>query len=262
MAVAQEPAAAWAWFVTDEARAQVESQGTTLQSHPWCPGAWTAAGSPRELMRQVSGGGAVTQDPSSQMVARIAVQVVAGRGRAADLCAAPGGKTALMRLLGEWDLLVAGDRSLAKTARLGRRIQDVPVVAADAARPALAEGGWNLIVLDAPCSGTGTFRRHPELKWKLGSEAISEVAAHQRPMIDAALELLAPGGVLVYATCSVEPEENEGHFEIVPVGFESEALDELLPAGLPWTRTDAGGVRILPHEHGDGFTMHSVRRRG
>ena len=81
-------------------------------------------------------------------------------------------------------------------------------------------------------------------------------------MIRAALELLGPGGVLVYATCSVEPEENEDHFEIVPAGFERVVLDDLLPAGLPWTETAAGGVRILPHEHGDGFTVHSVRRCG
>ena len=261
MAAAQEPAAPWVWFVTEDARTDVESTGTTLRSHPWCPASWTAAGSPGDLMRQVSGGGAVAQDPSSQMVARIAASVAAGRGRAADLCAAPGGKTALMRRLGEWNLLVAGDRNVAKTARLRRRLRELPVVAADAARPAFAAGAWDLVLLDAPCSGTGTLRRHPELKWRLGSEAISEAADRQRPMIAAALDLLSPNGVLVYATCSVEPEENEDHFEVVPAGFERVVLDDLLPAGLPWTESAAGGVRSLPHEHGDGFTVHSVRRR-
>jgi 16S rRNA (cytosine967-C5)-methyltransferase len=211
-------------------------------------------------MRQVSGGGAVAQDPSSQMVARVAVSVAAGRGRAADLCAAPGGKTALMRRLGEWNLLVAGDRSVVKTFRLRRRLAGLPVVAADAARPALAAGVWDLVLVDAPCSGTGTLRRHPELKWRLGSEAISRAADRQRPMIRAALDLLTPNGVLVYATCSVEPEENEDHFETVPAGFERVVLNDHLPAGLPWTATAAGGARILPHEHGDGFTLHSVRR--
>ena len=116
------------------------------------------------------------------------------------------------------------------------------------------------MLLDAPCSGTGTFRRHPELKWRLTPESIADAAAHQRPMIDAALDLLAPGGVLVYATCSVEPEENEAHFRDVPEGFEHRFLEDLLPAGMPWTETDAGGVRILPHEDGDGFTVHAWTR--
>ena len=89
------------------------------------------------------------------------------------------------------------------------------------------------MLLDAPCSGTGTFRRHPELKWRLTPESIAEAAQHQRPMIDAAFDLLAPGGVLVYATCSVEPEENEGHFENVPEGFERVA----------WTITCRPGCR-------------------
>jgi len=262
MAAAQEPAAPWVWFASDEARAAVEGAGGTLRSHPWCPGTWTATNGRSELMQEVARGGAVVQDPSSQMVARIAVSAVGGNGSAADLCAAPGGKTALMRRLGEWDLLVAGDRSLAKAGRLGRRLRTVPVLAADATRPALAGGAWDLVLLDAPCSGTGTCRRHPELKWRLQPEAISEAAGKQRPMIAAALELLAPGGVLVYATCSVEPEENEGHFETAPAGFEPMATDDLLPAGLPWTETAAGGVRILPHEHGDGFTVHALRRKG
>ena len=80
-------------------------------------------------------------------------------------------------------------------------------------------------------------------------------------MIDAALGLLAPGGVLVYATCSVEPEENEDHFENLPDGFDRAAMDDHLSEGTPWIETSADGVRILPHEHGDGFTMHALRRR-
>jgi 16S rRNA (cytosine967-C5)-methyltransferase len=79
-------------------------------------------------------------------------------------------------------------------------------------------------------------------------------------MIAGALDLLAPGGVLVYATCSVEPEENEGHVENLPKGFDPVPLDDHLPVGMPWSETTAGGVRILPHEHGDGFTVHALRR--
>jgi len=261
MAAAQEPASPWVWFVDDRKMTVAEDGGVVFESHPWCPGAWTATEGRPELMALVSGGGVVVQDPSSQMVARIAVSVADGRGSAADLCAAPGGKTALIGKLGRWDALVAGDRSPAKAVRLSRRLGDVAVIVSDAGQPALAPGVWNLVLLDAPCSGTGTLRRHPELKWRLTPEAIADTAALQRPMIDAAIDLLALGGVLVYATCSVEPEENEGHFESLPSGVECVALDEHLDAGLPWTETSAGGVRILPHEHGDGFTVHAVRRR-
>ena len=260
MAAAQEPAPPWVWFSSDDAKADVVETGAILERHPWCPGTWTATEGRSELMRAVHRGRAIVQDPSSQLVARLSVSVVDGGGTAVDLCAAPGGKSAMIERLGRWRLFVVADRSPAKVVRLGRRLGDVPVLVTDALRPALAVGAWDLVLLDAPCSGTGTLRRHPELKWRLRPEAIVEAAANQRPMIEAALELLAPGGVLVYATCSVESEENEGHFDTVPAGYETVVMDELLPADLPWTETSAGGVRILPHEHGDGFTVHALRR--
>ena len=261
MAAAQESAPPWVWFTDDQSKADAEGRGVVLESHPWCPGAWTATEGRSELMARIQRGGVVVQDPSSQLVAHLAVNVAGGRGCAADLCAAPGGKTALMHKLGQWSVFVAGDRSPAKASRLGGRLGEVPVIVADAHHPALTVGGWDLVLLDAPCSGTGTLRRHPELKWRLTPEAIADAAGHQRSMIDATIDLLAPGGILVYATCSVEPEENEEHFEDIPEGFESVPLGDHLPQDLPWTETSAGGVRILPHEHGDGFTVHAVRRR-
>jgi len=262
MSAAQEPADPWVWFADDASRAEAEGSGAALEAHPWCPGAWTAGDGRSALMARVHAGDAVVQDPSSQLVAHLASAVVGGRGSAADLCAAPGGKTALLNRLGDWDRLVAGDRSPAKAHRLGRRIDPVPVVAADAVRPALPAGVWHLVLLDAPCSGTGTFRRHPELKWRLTPDAVIESAALQRAMIAASLELLAPGGALVYSTCSVEPEENEAHFERIPDGFELADLSGHLPDGLPYLETPASGIRILPHAHGDGFTVHALRRRG
>ena len=260
MAAAQEPAPPWVWFVHDQSESRLDDGNVVLEPHPWCPETWTASAGRPALMEKIEQGGVVVQDPSSQMVARIAARVVDGTGRTADLCAAPGGKTALLRKLGCWDLLVAGDVSPAKAMRLARRLGEVAVVVGDAGRPGLRPGAWNLVLLDAPCSGTGTFRRHPELKWRLTPESIAEAARHQRPMIAAALDLLSPGGVLVYATCSVEAEENEAHFLDVPEGFERARLEAHLPAGLPWSETPAGGVRILPHEHGDGFTVHALRR--
>jgi len=262
MAAAQEPAQPWVWFADDATRSAVAGEGAALLAHPWCPDAWTAEDGRPALMARIADGTAVVQDPSSQLVARLAVDLVGGKGRTVDLCAAPGGKTALMSHLGRWDLLVAGDRSPAKARRLGRRIDPSPVVVADATRPAVVEAAWDLVLLDAPCSGTGTFRRHPELKWRLTEEVIVEAASVQRRMIEAALPLLSSGGTLVYATCSIEPEENEAHFEAVPEGFERVPLPEHLPEGVPWRETGSEGIRILPHEHGDGFTVHALRRKG
>jgi 16S rRNA (cytosine967-C5)-methyltransferase len=260
MAAAQDPAPPWVWFDQDRSMSDSETSGVVFEPHPWCPGARSAGDGRPELMERVRQGAAIVQDPSSQMVARIAVSVAGGSGRAADLCAAPGGKTALMRRLGDWEVLVASDLSLAKAVRLDRRLAAVAVVTGDAGRPALRPGAWDLVLLDAPCSGTGTFRRHPELKWRLTPEAIAGAAGNQRPMIRAALDLLAPGGALVYATCSVEPEENEAHFRDLATGFARVPLDDHLPAAMPWVETPAGGVRILPHVYGDGFTVHALRR--
>jgi 16S rRNA (cytosine967-C5)-methyltransferase len=263
MAVAQEPAPPWVWFRDDAARESVERAGAVLESHPWCPETWTAARGTTELMNAVGGGRAVVQDPSSQLVARVAVDLAGDGGRALDLCAAPGGKTALMVRLGRWRILTAGDRHHGRARRLHRRLEPeggCVVLVNDAERPALTPGAWDLVLLDAPCSGTGTLRRHPELKWRLGPEAITEAAGRQRRMIEAAARLLAADGKLVYATCSVEPEENEAHFETMPDGCARVSLDHRLPRNAPWIETPAGGVRIMPHEHGDGFTIHALKR--
>jgi len=118
------------------------------------------------------------------------------------------------------------------------------------------------VLLDAPCTGTGTFRRHPELKWKLQPSSVSEMAELQRGLLRPALDLVAPGGVLLYATCSVEPEENEGVVAEPARGFEAVDVSTAIPEGVPWRPTAARGARILPNPDGDGFTMHAVRRVG
>jgi 16S rRNA (cytosine967-C5)-methyltransferase len=211
----------------------------------------------------VSGGAAYAQDPSSQMVAHVARSLGSAEQKFLDLCAAPGGKSALILHLGRWRRAAAADLRLNR-ARLMRptvsKAGPCSIIAADAANPPFARGAWNLLLLDAPCTGTGTFRRHPELKWRLAPESIPALAGLQREMLEAGLDLLAPGGALLYTTCSVEPEENEEVVAELPSGFEVESLESHLPIGVPWIATSAGGVRILPNPDGDGFTMHAVRR--
>ena len=264
MESAQHPAKTWVWFFDEEKRIRLESDGVSLQEHPWCPGAWAAPTQAPRLVEVVASGGAYAQDPSSQLVAHTACGLARKNARVVDLCAAPGGKAALMLRRGGWAHFAAADLLL-KRARLIKptfgRVGGGAVVVADAAQPPFSESSWDLVVLDAPCTGTGTFCRHPELKWRLRPESVSELAAIQRRLFAAALKLVAPGGSVMYSTCSVEPEENEGIVGDLPSGFEVHDLSNDISGDVPGLRTVAGGIRILPNADGDGFTMHAVRRR-
>jgi len=258
MAAAQQPAPVWVWFF-DTGR---DGSRSGARPHPWCPGAWRAAEDDGTMVKEVEDGNAYAQDPSSQIVAHVGRWLVPV-GSFVDLCAAPGGKTALLLRLGEWQRALALDLRVQRVGLmrpLVERIEHCWFAVADAARPPLRESASDLVLLDAPCTGTGTLRRHPELRWRLTPGSIIERAELQARLLDEARRLVAPGGALLYATCSVEPEENEDHFQHVPTGFEPVNLEKALPPDVPCLPTDAGGVRILPHADGDGFTMHALRR--
>ncbi len=148
--------------------------------------------------------------------------------RVLDLCAAPGGKTpALMRAAGNTGVVVAADRHAhrlramaAQFQRLG--LQRAQLVELDATHALPFRGEFDRILVDAPCSGTGTLARHPEIRWRLRQEQLTESSAQQKRMLSNALAHLARGGRLVYSTCSIEPEENE---DVVRAGLkESPAI--------------------------------------
>ncbi len=151
---------------------------------------------------------AVIQDPAASLVADF-VAPPAG-ALVADLCAAPGGKA--LALSAGVRGVVAGDRSLPRLARVveGAMRLGAPVwaVAADARFPPLR--GADVVLLDVPCSGTGTIRRHPDARWRLREDGIREMAELQRSMLEGAVPVVPRGGLLVYATCTLEPEENWG----------------------------------------------------
>ncbi len=153
------------------------------------------------------------QDEASQVVPLL-VGVREGE-RVLDMCAAPGGKTAaLARAAGAAGLVVAADlhahrlRAMREQfARLG--LSAVRLVELDASRALPFGMTFDRILVDAPCSGTGTLGRHPEIRWRLKVEALAEFHALQTSLVKSGLERLAPGGQLVYSTCSLEAEENE-----------------------------------------------------
>src|SRR5262245_8583484 len=145
------------------------------------------------------------QDAAAALPAKLLGDV---RGCAvADLCAAPGGKTAQLAAMGA--KVTAVDRSPARLARLERNLARLQL----AAETVVADvtqwrgGPFDAVLLDAPCSSTGTIRRHPDIPWLKRVADIAALAALQHRLIDAAAELTRPGGVLVYCTCSLEPEE-------------------------------------------------------
>ena len=177
-----------------------------------------------------------------------------------DLCAAPGGKTAhLRRYLPDEEWLVAMDlrpRRLRRLRQNSRRLAlaGTLALAGDGLRPPLRRGAFAAVLLDGPCAGTGVLRHHPEGRWRLRPETLARNHERLTGLLRAAVDLLQPGGALYYATCSLEPEENE---QVLAAALA--ARDDLAPDPDPdgsWQRT------WLPWRSGtDGFFAARLRRR-
>ena len=184
----------------------------------------------------------------------------------ADLAAAPGGKSFSAIAHGRCRQSAAMDLSLLRLRLLeeNRRRLGIPEarpVAGDLARPPFSPGRFDRVLLDAPCSGTGTLRKNPESRYRVTPEAIERLARSQESFLALAAELLAPGGYLLYSTCSLEEEENE---RVVAHVLEGDRLLELVPidapAGLSASVLGAR-LRLFPGDRTDGFTAHLLRRR-
>ena len=218
-------------------------------------------------------GRVVIQDEASQLVAGL---MQPGRGqRVLDLCAAPGMKAGqLAQMLGAGTLVVC-DRSAARLRTMAKLLPQwvpatvcVSTVRLDAAQELPFEAKFDRILLDAPCSGTGTMARNPEIKWRLLPEDITRLAQLQAMMLRKALPALADGGHLVYATCSLEPEENAGVVEKVlseEPGFRLLTASELAlqhPCLIPLFDSQ-GYFRTRPDQHPmDGFNAAVIVRKG
>jgi 16S rRNA (cytosine967-C5)-methyltransferase len=187
------------------------------------------------------------QDAAAAMPARL-LGDVAGQS-IADLCAAPGGKTAQLALAGAQ--VTAVDRSEARLTRLRQnllRLQlDAKVVKADAAQ--WQGGPFDAVLLDAPCSSTGTIRRHPDIPWLKSEADLVKLTALQARLLDHAVTLLKPGGTLVYCTCSLENEEGEDQIAALLDRHSGVRRSPILPGeigGQTELLTTAGELRTLP----------------
>jgi 16S rRNA (cytosine967-C5)-methyltransferase len=170
--------------------------------------------------------------------------------RVVDLCAAPGGKTAQLAAAGA--AVTALDRSQDRLQRLQQNLDRLGLSAeCDAADAALWDkaGGFDIALLDAPCSSTGTLRRHPDVAWIKDPRDIVKLAAAQDRLIDAALRLTRPGGTLLYCICSLQPEEGPERIAAALArhgGLTRAPLTESDVFGLREVLTPEGDLRTLP----------------
>jgi 16S rRNA (cytosine967-C5)-methyltransferase len=138
-------------------------------------------------------------------------------------------------------------------------IDSMHAYVADARFPAIRP--VDFVLVDAPCTGTGTFRRHPDARWRLKVSDLAVMAALQKSILRAAADCVKPGGLLVYSTCSLEPEENDAQVERFLAENPDWRLEPPADGVVPPSVLDAGRLRVLPHKHGvDGAFAARLRR--
>ncbi len=263
----QEPAGLWVWFSDQDLGRELEEAGA-VRRHEWLAGGFAAEGDPSPVLSALAAGSAYAQDPASQLVGHVAAGLAESvpSGPIVDLCAAPGGKSALLLRLAPQRPLVALDLHVPRVRLVSGLLERGPgtwlAAAADGVKAPLPAERFALVVLDAPCSGSGTLRRHPEIRWRFAERGLRALRDLQVSLLRAGLDLLVPGGVALYSTCSLEPEENEEVIESVTEipGFRVQPIRHLVPDGAPAEKLGTGGIRLLPGESNDGFTLHALRR--
>jgi 16S rRNA (cytosine967-C5)-methyltransferase len=214
--------------------------------------ALTAMNEPAAAVERPDG---YVQDPGSQMAA---ASVAARRGdRVLDLCAAPGGKATALARTGARVIAVDIHPARAELVRAnGRRLQLsnlVNVVAADGTHPPFPSGSFDRVVVDAPCSGLGTLRRRPDLRWRVDPASVERLQALQRRLLGTAADLLRPGGSLVYAVCTLTAAESTD-IDAWLVGERPDVVP-IEPPGPPWQPWGRGAI-LLPQTAGtDGMCL-------
>jgi 16S rRNA (cytosine967-C5)-methyltransferase len=247
-------------------RAHFEAAGYGVREAPFGVGLAISRRPPASLLPRsfpgYSEGAFIVQDPAQALVCRFAAVPVGAR--LYDACAAPGGKTVALARSGV--RVTAGEGRHDRLGRLretiGRTQVAVPIVAADLLSAPFPPGSWDWVLLDAPCSATGTMARHPDARWRIRAADIARLARRQAALLDAAAPLVGRGGVLVYATCSLEPEENnrqvEAFLERHP-GYERSPASATVAAELV---SPSGDFQSLPQRHGiDGAYAARLARR-
>jgi 16S rRNA (cytosine967-C5)-methyltransferase len=265
-----------------------ELQAQGIESTPTLHSPWGLRLAGKPALQQLDAfkrGGFEVQDEGSQLLALL---LEARRGEmVADFCAGAGGKTlaigAAMRNTGRlYAFDVSAHRLDALKPRLARsglsNVHPIAIAHERDQRVKHLRGKFDRVLVDAPCSGLGTLRRNPDLKWRQSPQDVIELAAKQQAILSSAARLLKPGGRLVYATCSLLPEENEGvaaafgaaHPEFEPLNVAQlltalklpQAAELCAPAGDDGELPAGQQLRLWPHRHGtDGFFAAVWQRR-
>jgi 16S rRNA (cytosine967-C5)-methyltransferase len=255
----------------EEALVRLGVEGMQAEATPYSPAGLRLAGKPPINRHPLFRDGLVeVKDEGSQLLAWL---LAPRRSEmVADYCAGAGGKTlAVAMLMRGTGRIYAMDTSAKRLAALAPRaaragvtnVHSVTLSGDNDQRAKRLAGKLDRVLVDAPCSGFGTLRRNPDLKWRHGPDAIRQLADKQRAILAAASRLLKPGGRLVYATCSILSEENEAivdDFAGSHPGFTPLSCDELLAAQRIPLQTGAR-LRLWPHLHGtDGFFAAAFTR--
>src|SRR5271157_5599517 len=257
---------------TAEIERELASEGVELAPGALLASARIVIGGDVTRTRAFREGRVFIQDEASQLVAAL----VGTGSRLLDCCAAPGGKTAALAARNPTAEIIAAELHPHRAELLSKRVQaaNVRVINADALALPL-RGGFDRVLADVPCSGTGTLARNPEIKWQLAPDDLADLHARQVDILRAALRQLAPGGRAVYSTCSLECEENVDVVEEALRGNDSyelcdcrEELQRLRDKGeVVWDDLDSllSGkfLRTLPGvQPCDGFFAAVVESRG
>jgi len=244
---------------------ELRNAGLVIASSRVAPDAWRVEGGAGGVLRRLASEGRIyLQDEASQLVAHV-LGARAGE-RVLDACAAPGSKTTHIAALAEDRArIVAGDlheqrlRVVRESCeRLG--VGSVTAVALNAAVGLpFDDGAFDRVLVDAPCTGTGTLRHNPEIRWRLAPENIIELASIQTRIISEASRVVRRGGRLVYSTCSVEREENE---EVVAEFLRTHGEFRQVEAAPANILLASGAARTWPHRDDvDGFFVAAFERR-
>lgn len=248
-------------IVREQLEATLEAAGVTVVDAPLVSDSIELRGAPALTeLGAYKQGLFFIQDPASTLVSRYAA--ISQGVTVADLCAAPGGKSLEMtRVAGA---VVASDRSQGRLQRVIANVKrldarDLLAFVGDARHPAIRP--VDVVLIDVPCTGTGTFRRHPDARWRLRPSDLAVMTNLQRAICRGAARVVAPGGLLIYSTCTLEPEENDEQIATFLKEHPNFVL-EPPPAGeIPAEVLSDGFLRVLPHRHGtDGAFAARLRR--
>jgi len=250
-------------IVREQLEAMLEEAGVHVAEAPYVPESIAISGGTTFTeLGAFKKGLFFVQDPAATLVTEYAA--IPSGATVADLCAAPGGKALeLSKVAGT---VIASDRSFGRIQRLlanQERLETTnlfPFVG-DAREPAIAP--VDAVLIDVPCTGTGTFRRHPDARWRLKISDFAVMSALQKTIIRAAAQVVKAGGLLVYSTCSLEPEENDEQVDSFLAENPSWILEPPPEGSVAPELLDGGRLRVLPQRHGtDGAFAARLRRVG